>query len=100
MDMVIVCNLDNVRKSMVLHDVNDATVYDQLWNCLPEGDRPYWYKYYGCIPHHNMTPSETAMVDEMKSLIKDQNELICIQDGYIEELQEQMSDMVNREYDC
>lgn len=47
-----------------------------------------------------MTPSETAMVDEMKSLIKDQNELICIQDGYIEELQEQMSDMVNREYDC
>lgn len=41
MDMVIVCNLDNVRKSMVLHDVNDATVYDQLWNCLPEGDRPY-----------------------------------------------------------
>ena len=41
MDMVIVCHLDNVRKSMVLHDVNDATVYDQLWNCLPEGDRPY-----------------------------------------------------------
>ena len=41
MDMVIVCNLDNVRKSMVLHDVNDATVYDQLWNCLPDDDRPY-----------------------------------------------------------
>jgi hypothetical protein len=41
MDMVIVCHLDNVRKSMVLHDVNDAAVYDQLWNCLPEGDRPY-----------------------------------------------------------
>lgn len=40
MDMVIVCNLDNVRKSMVLHDVNDAAVYDQLWNCLAEGDRP------------------------------------------------------------
>jgi hypothetical protein len=41
MDMVIVCNLDQVRKSMVLHNVNDATVYDQLWNCLAEGDRPY-----------------------------------------------------------
>jgi hypothetical protein len=41
MDMVIVCNLDQVRKSMVLHDVNDATVYDQLWNCLAESDRPY-----------------------------------------------------------
>ena len=40
------------------------------------------------------------MVDEMKSLIKDQNELICIRDGHIEELQQQMSDMVNREYDC
>jgi len=36
-----VCNLDQVRKSMVLHDVNDATVYDQLWNCLAESDRPY-----------------------------------------------------------
>lgn len=47
-----------------------------------------------------MTPSETAMVDEMKSLIKDQNELICVRDAYIKELQHQMSDMVNREYDC
>jgi len=47
-----------------------------------------------------MTPSETAMVDEMKDLIKDQNELICIQDGYIEELQQQMSDMHDRYYDC
>mgnify|MGYP003317028685 CR=1 FL=1 len=100
MDMVIVCNLDNVRKSMVLHDVNDAAVYDQLWNCLAEGDRPDWYKYYGCTPHHNMTQAETAMVDEMKALIKDQNELICIQDSHIEELQQQMSDMVNKEYDC
>ena len=40
------------------------------------------------------------MVDEMKDLIKDQNELICIQDGYIEELQQQMSDMHDRYYDC
>lgn len=47
-----------------------------------------------------MTASETAMVDEMKSLIKDQNELICDRDAYIKELQQQMSDMVNREYDC
>ena len=47
-----------------------------------------------------MTQAETAMVDEMKSLIKDQNELICIQDGYIEELQQQMSDMHDRYYDC
>lgn len=47
-----------------------------------------------------MTQAETAMVDEMKSLIKDQNELICVRDAYIEELQQQMSDMVNREYDC
>lgn len=47
-----------------------------------------------------MTQAETAMVDEMKSLIKDQNELICVRDSYIEELQQQMSDMVNREYDC
>ena len=41
MDMIIVSNIDHVRKSMVLHDVNDAAVYDQLLNCLPEGDRPY-----------------------------------------------------------
>ncbi len=47
-----------------------------------------------------MTQTEIAMVDEMKSLIKDQNELICIQDGYIEELQQQMIGMVNKEYDC
>jgi hypothetical protein len=47
-----------------------------------------------------MTPSETAMVDEMKDLIKDQNQLICIQDGYIEELQQQMNDMHDRYYDC
>lgn len=47
-----------------------------------------------------MTPSETAMVDEMKSLIKDQNQLICDKNSYIEELQQQMSDMINKEYDC
>jgi len=47
-----------------------------------------------------MTQAETAMVDEMKSLIKDQNELLCVRDSYIKELQRQMSDMVNREYDC
>lgn len=85
---------------MVLHDVNDSDVYDQLLNCLPEDHKPYWHKYYGCIPHHNMTPSETAMVDEMKSLIKDQNQLICDKNSYIEELQQQMSDMINKEYDC
>jgi hypothetical protein len=47
-----------------------------------------------------MTQAETAMVDEMKSLIKDQNELICARDSHIEELQRQMSDMVNKVYDC
>lgn len=41
MDMIIVCNLDHVRKSMVLHDVNDSDVYDQLLNCLPEDHKPY-----------------------------------------------------------
>ena len=40
------------------------------------------------------------MVDEMKALIKDQNEKIRNQDDYIKELQQEMSDMTNREYDC
>lgn len=40
------------------------------------------------------------MVDEMKSLIKDQNEKIQDQDAYIKELQQEMSDMENKEYDC
>lgn len=47
-----------------------------------------------------MTDIETSMVDEMKALIKDQNEMICIQDAYIEELKQQMSDMHDRYYDC
>jgi len=41
MDLIIVCDLDHLRKSMVLHDVNDSAVYDQFLNCLPEGDKPY-----------------------------------------------------------
>jgi len=40
------------------------------------------------------------MVDEMKALIKDQNEKIQNQDAYIKELQQEMSDMQSREYDC
>lgn len=40
------------------------------------------------------------MVDEMKELIKDQNEKIRNQDDYIKELQRQMADMESREYDC
>ena len=47
-----------------------------------------------------MTDSERAMVDEMSELIKDQNERLRKQDTYIEELQQQMADMINREYDC
>ena len=47
-----------------------------------------------------MTESEKAMVDEMKSLIKDQNQKICQQDEYIKELQQEMSDMHDKEYDC
>lgn len=47
-----------------------------------------------------MTDSERAMVDEMSELIKDQNERLRKQDMYIEELQRQMADMINREYDC
>jgi len=47
-----------------------------------------------------MTDSEKAMVDEMKALIKDQNEKIVSQDSYIKELQQEMADMENREYDC
>lgn len=47
-----------------------------------------------------MTDSEKAMVDEMKALIKDQNEKIVGQDSYIKELQQEMADMENREYDC
>ena len=47
-----------------------------------------------------MTDSEKAMVEEMKSLIKDQNQKICEQDAYIKELQQEMSDMHDRSYDC
>lgn len=47
-----------------------------------------------------MTDSERAMVDEMSELIKDQNERLRKQDTYIEELQRQMADMINRVYDC
>jgi len=47
-----------------------------------------------------MTDSEKAMVDEMKSLIKDQNEKIVNLDLYIKELQRELSDIQNREYDC
>jgi hypothetical protein len=47
-----------------------------------------------------MTDSEKAMVDEMKALIKDQNEKIVNQDSYIKELQQEMADMENKEYDC
>jgi gas vesicle protein len=47
-----------------------------------------------------MTELEQSMVDEMKELIKDQNEKIRDQDTYIKELQQEMSDMVNKEYDC
>jgi hypothetical protein len=47
-----------------------------------------------------MTDSERAMLDEMSDLIKDQNERLRKQDVYIEELQQQMADMINREYDC
>jgi hypothetical protein len=47
-----------------------------------------------------MTDSEKAMVEEMKSLIKDQNEKICGLNDYIKELQQEMSDMHDKEYDC
>tara|TARA_A200000159_G_scaffold161142_2_gene182515 strand:+ start:459 stop:602 length:144 start_codon:yes stop_codon:yes gene_type:complete len=47
-----------------------------------------------------MTETEQAMLDEMKNLIKDQNEKIRNQDGYIKELQQEMADMHDREYDC
>lgn len=47
-----------------------------------------------------MTDSEKAMVDEMSELIKDQNQKICDQYAYIQELLQQMSDMHDREYDC
>lgn len=40
------------------------------------------------------------MVDEMSELIKDQNEKLREQDIYIKELQQEMSDMENKEYDC
>ncbi len=47
-----------------------------------------------------MTDSEQAMMDEMKELIKHQNDKIRDQDGYIKELQQEMADMHDREYDC
>lgn len=47
-----------------------------------------------------MTDSEKAMVDEMSDLIKDQNTKIRVQDEYIKELQQEMADMENKEYDC
>lgn len=47
-----------------------------------------------------MTDIEKSMVDEMKALIKDQADRINDQLAHIEELNNQMSDMVNREYDC
>lgn len=47
-----------------------------------------------------MTEAEKALVDEMKALIKDQNKKICEQDSYIKELQQEMSDMHDRTYDC
>ena len=47
-----------------------------------------------------MTDSEKAMVDEMSDLIKDQNTKIRVQDDYIKELQQEMADMENKEYDC
>jgi len=47
-----------------------------------------------------MTDSEKAMVDEMSDLIKDQNTKIRVQDEYIIELQQEMADMENKEYDC
>ena len=47
-----------------------------------------------------MTDTEKAMVNEMSELIKDQNEKIRIQDDYIKELQQEMADMENKEYDC
>ena len=47
-----------------------------------------------------MTEIEQSMVDEMKDLIKDQNEKIRDQDIYIKELQQELADMENKEYDC
>ena len=47
-----------------------------------------------------MTDIEKSMVEEMKSLIRDQADRINDQLIHIEELNNQMADMVNREYDC
>jgi adenylosuccinate synthase len=47
-----------------------------------------------------MTDIETSMVEEMKSLIKDQAIKINDQCAYIMELHQQMNDMHDRYYDC
>jgi len=47
-----------------------------------------------------MTESEKAMVDEMKALVKDYQDKIRSQDDYIKELQQEMADMHDKEYDC
>jgi|TARA_A200000159_G_scaffold90157_1_gene83672 hypothetical protein len=47
-----------------------------------------------------MTDIEQSMVEEMKSLIKDHADTINDQAAYIQELQQQMSDMHDRFYDC
>ncbi len=47
-----------------------------------------------------MTDIEQSMVEEMKALIKDHADTINNQSAYIQELQQQMSDMHDRFYDC
>lgn len=47
-----------------------------------------------------MTESEKALMEEMKALIKDQNTKICGLESYVKELQQEMSDMRDRTYDC
>jgi len=59
-----------------------------------------YYTYYSVDALSTMTESEKALMEEMKSLIKDQNKKICDQEAYIRELQQEMSDMHDRTYDC
>ena len=47
-----------------------------------------------------MDDRTTAMFEELKDLLKVLQERTREQDSYIKELKRQMSDMINREYDC
>lgn len=47
-----------------------------------------------------MDDRTTAMFEELKDLLKVLQERTREQEAYIKELKQQMSDMINREYDC